>query len=105
MKPATASEAFVRIARKAKLQGIRLHDLRHTYATLMLQQGIHPEIVQERLGHATIAVAVDTYSHVLPGMQEAAAVRFDEGFTREQANREINKNQHHMEKIGKRIVE
>jgi integrase len=43
----------------------------------MLQQGVHPKIVQERLGHATIAVTLDTYSHVLPGMQEAAAARFD----------------------------
>ncbi|NVM23772.1 MAG: tyrosine-type recombinase/integrase [Desulfobacterales bacterium] len=69
----------MRIARKAGLQGVRFHDVRHTHATLMLQQGIHPKIVQERLGHATIAVTLDTYSHVLPGMQEAAALRFEEG--------------------------
>jgi integrase len=45
----------------------------------MLKQGVHPKIVQERLGHATIAVTLDTYSHVLPGMQEVAAQRFEEG--------------------------
>ena len=69
----------MRIARKAGLQGVRFHDLRHTHATLMLQQGIHPKIVQERLGHSTIAITIDTYSHVLPGLQEAAAMRFEEG--------------------------
>ena len=53
--------------------------LRHTHATLMLQQGAHAKIVQERLAHAAIAVTLDTYSSVLPGMQEAAALRFDEG--------------------------
>ena len=79
LEPDTVSQAFVRIARKAGLHGIRLHDLRHTHATLMLQQGIHPKIVQERLGHATIAVTLDIYSRVLPGMQEAAAKRFEEG--------------------------
>jgi len=45
----------------------------------MLQQGIHPEIVSERLGHSTVTITLDTYSHVLPGLQEAAAQRFDEG--------------------------
>ena len=55
-----------------------------TYATLMpqsilLQQGVHPKIVQERLGHSTVATTLDIYSHVLPGLQEAAARRFDEG--------------------------
>jgi integrase len=46
----------------------------------MLKQGIHPKIVQERLGHTSIQVTLDTYSHVAPGLQEAAAVRFDEAF-------------------------
>ena len=45
----------------------------------MLQQGIHPKVVQERLGHASIAVTLDTYSHVLPGLQEAAALAFEKG--------------------------
>jgi len=60
------------------LEGIRLHDARHTHASLMLKQGVHPKIVQERLGHSTIAITLDKYSHVMPGLQEAAATRFDD---------------------------
>jgi integrase len=52
---------------------IRLHDLHHTWATLALKSGIHPKVVQERLGHATINVTLDTYSHVTAGMQREAA--------------------------------
>ncbi len=51
----------------------------HTHATILLQQGVHPKIVQERLGHSTVATTLDIYSHVLPGLQEATARRFDEG--------------------------
>ena len=47
----------------------------------MLKQGIHPKIVQERLGHASIQITLDTYSHVAPGLQQAAANRFDEILT------------------------
>jgi integrase len=47
----------------------------------MLKQGIHPKVVQERLGHSTISVTLDTYSHVAPGLQEAAARRFDEAIS------------------------
>ena len=50
---------------------IRFHDLRHTHATLLLKAGIHPKIVQERLGHSSINVTLDTYSHVLPNLQKA----------------------------------
>lgn len=57
----------VRVAR------IRFHDLRHTHATLALQAGVHPKVVQERLGHSDISITLQTYSHVLPGMQEEAA--------------------------------
>ena len=52
---------------------IRLHDLRHTHATLALQAGIHPKVVSERLGHATVSITLDTYSHAIPAMQEEAA--------------------------------
>ena len=51
----------------------RLHDLRHTYATLLLSQGEHPKIVADVLGHANISMTLDTYSHVLPHMQAGAA--------------------------------
>ena len=74
--PDTVSHAFKKIAGWAGLPRIRLHDLRHAHASLMLRQGVHPKIVQERLGHSTISVTLDTYSHVLPGLQEAAAAAF-----------------------------
>jgi integrase len=53
-------------------RAVRLHDLRHTCATLLLSRSVHPKIVQELLGHATIAITLDTYSHVLPNMQSEA---------------------------------
>jgi len=55
-----------------------LHSLRHSHATLLLQAGIHPRVVMERLGHSSIRVTLDTYSHVVGGLQEAAAQRLDE---------------------------
>lgn len=55
-----------------RLPPIRFHDLRHTHATPALQAGIHPRVVSERLGHATIAITRDTYSHAIPAMQEEA---------------------------------
>jgi integrase len=64
--------------KKTGLPDIRFHDLRHTAATLMLQQGIHPKVVQERLGHSDISMTLNTYSHVLPSMQEEAAEKMDE---------------------------
>ncbi|MCH8205632.1 MAG: site-specific integrase [Chloroflexi bacterium] len=76
--PDSVSHAFTKIVRRAGLKKVRLHDLRHAHASLMLRQGIHPKIVQERLGHSTIAITLDTYSHVTPGLQEAAALKFDE---------------------------
>lgn len=57
--------------------GFRLYDLRHTCATLLLLRGVNPKIVSERLGHASIALTLDTYSHVLPSMQESAAAELD----------------------------
>jgi hypothetical protein len=57
------------------MRRIRLHDLRHTWATLALQAGVPLKVVSERLGHATTAVTADTYSHVAPGMQTDAAER------------------------------
>ncbi|GAJ03368.1 unnamed protein product, partial [marine sediment metagenome] len=79
IEPNNVTKAFRKLARSVGLNGLRFHDLRHAHATLMLQQGIHPKIVSERLGHSSIAITLDTYSHVLPGLQEAAAKRFEEG--------------------------
>jgi integrase len=68
--------SFAPLLKKAGLPHIRFHDLRHTCATLLLSKGVHPKFVQELLGHANIAITLDTYSHVLPGMgnQTAAAM-------------------------------
>jgi len=76
--PDTITAAWRKIARRCGLKGIRLHDARHTHASLMLKQGVHPKIVQERLGYASIQITLDTYSHVAPGLQQAAANRFDD---------------------------
>ncbi len=58
----------------------RFHDLRHTCATLLLTKGVHPKVVQELLGHSSISITLDTYSHVLPTMQEKAVAAMDEIF-------------------------
>ena len=60
------------------LQGARFHDLRHTFATLMLLAGVHPKIVSEMLGHSSVAFTLDVYSHVVGGWQKAAMKRLDE---------------------------
>ena len=70
-----------RIVKKSGVPQIRFHDLRHTHATLLLKQGVHPKVVQERLGHADIQTTLNVYSHVVPGLQEAAAKLFDEFLT------------------------
>ena len=94
--PDTVSHAFAKIVRRAGLQGIRLHDLRHAHASMMLRRGVHPKIVQERLGHSTISVTLDTYSHVTPGLQEAAALKVDEELAEAETvpvNRPVDKTQ------------
>lgn len=73
---------FDRMWRKFKTKQsleVRFHDLRHTHATQLLRAGVHPKVVSERLGHASIGITLDTYSHVLPGMQEEAAEKIDAG--------------------------
>ena len=62
--------SFKPLLEKAGLPGIRFHDLRHTCATILLSKGKHPKYVQALLGHATVAITLDTYSHVLPGMDD-----------------------------------
>jgi integrase/predicted RNA-binding Zn-ribbon protein involved in translation (DUF1610 family) len=73
LDPESVSRYFRLAVKKAMLPTIRLHDLRHTHATLALQAGIHPKVVSERLGHATVSITLDTYSHAIPAMQEEAA--------------------------------
>jgi integrase len=66
------------LVRRNGLAGIRFHDIRHSHATILFIKGVHPKVIQERLGHATIATTLDIYSHVAHGMQAAAATKFDE---------------------------
>jgi integrase len=70
--------SFRPLLEAAKLPVIRFHDLRHSAATRMLIQGIHPKIVADILGHASVQVTLDTYSHVLPSMGREAADEFDQ---------------------------
>lgn len=78
--PNTVTHAWIKLLRRTGLKPIRLHDARHSHASIMLKQGTHPKIVPERLGHSSIQITLDTYSHVAPGLQEAAAKRFDQAF-------------------------
>ena len=73
MHPESLSSLFVRQAKRAGLSPIRLHDLRHSVASILLAKGVHPKVVSEQLGHATIALTLDTYSHVIPSLQQEAA--------------------------------
>jgi integrase len=77
LQPRSLTHAFVKFIRRHGLPQIRLHDLRHSHATHMLAAGVHPKIAQERLGHSSVGVTIDLYSHVLPGMQAEAVSRVD----------------------------
>ena len=73
LDPESVSRYFRQAVKKSLLPQMRLHDLRHTHATLALQAGIHPKVVSERPGHATVSITLDTYSHAIPALQEEAA--------------------------------
>jgi integrase len=77
IQPRSLSHAFTKFMHRYGGQRIRLHDLRHTHATHMLASGVHPKIAQERLGHSSVSVTIDLYSHVLPNMQAEAVNRVD----------------------------
>ncbi len=89
MDQSNVRKGFKNLLKIAGLPNIRFHDLRHTAATLMLKQGINPKIVQERLGHADISLTLNTYSHVLPSMQEDAAEKIDELLTMIEVGRNL----------------
>ncbi|TWP51730.1 tyrosine-type recombinase/integrase [Lentzea tibetensis] len=71
--PDTVTEQFNRLVDLAKVPLIRLHDVRHSYATIALRSGVHPKIVSSRLGHATVAFTLDTYSADIPDLDQQAA--------------------------------
>ena len=79
LNPPNITRAFKKALERAEIRtSIRLYDLRHTTATLLLQAGVNPKVVSERLGHSTIVLTLDVYSHVLPTMQEDATAQLEE---------------------------
>ena len=78
LDPNALTRAFTKLSRKVGLRRVRLHDLRHFHATLLLEAGTHLKVVQERLGHSSIAITADIYSHVAPVLQREAADKFAE---------------------------
>lgn len=75
MHPSSLSRRFGTLVLQTQLPQIRLHDLRHTWASLALQAGVGVKVVSEMLGHASVTITYDTYSHVIPGMAEDATSR------------------------------
>ncbi len=78
IQPTEMARNYRNIVDLSGLPYIRFHDLRHTHATLLLKQGVHPKVVSERLGHSTIGITMDTYTHVLPNMQKEAALLLEQ---------------------------
>ncbi|NOH14489.1 MAG: site-specific integrase [Chloroflexi bacterium] len=79
-EPRNLYRHFQTILKKARISKKRFHDLRHTAAKMMFKEGVHPKIVQERLGHSSITITLDTYSHAIPSLQRNIAKRLDELF-------------------------
>ena len=77
IRPDAVTRRFDALVCAAGLPRIRLHDLRHTHATLGLAAGIPAKVMSERLGHAKVGITLDLYSHVVPGMQEEAAAKLE----------------------------
>ena len=77
IQPRSLTHNWVRIIGNTALPRIRFHDLRHSHASQMLAAGVHPKVASERLGHSTIGITLDLYSHVMPGMQADAAEQVD----------------------------
>ena len=91
LNPNTVSHTFSKMVARAELPHLRLHDLRHIHATMLLKAGIHPRVVQERLGHSSIATTLDIYSHTVPGLQKAAAERLDTLFPVQEQKENVGK--------------
>lgn len=84
LDPAHVSHRFHRALAAAGLPRVRVHDLRHSVASLLLAQGVHPRLVQEYLGHSTPVLTLGTYSHVLPALHEAVPHTLDRALTQGQ---------------------
>jgi integrase len=94
LDPSMLSHEFARVAKQAGLEHVRFHDLRHTFASLMLLRGAKPKVISEALGHSSVAFTMDVYSHIIEGMQSDAMALLDEvlpigknrGFQKNNAN-------------------
>ena len=78
LDPSVLTHNFARIAKRSDLQNVRFHDLRHTFASLMLLRGAKPKVISEALGHSSVAFTMDVYSHIIEGMQSDAMALLDE---------------------------
>jgi integrase len=78
LDPSVLSHEFQRIVKRAGLEHVRFHDLRHNFASLMLLRGAKPKVISEAPGHSSVAFTMDTYSHIIEGMQEDAMALLDE---------------------------
>jgi integrase len=86
--PTSVTHEFIKAMKKLPdLPQVRFHDLRHSHATQLLMEGIHPKIAQERLGHSTITTTLDLYSHVTDTMQDDAALKLNDAFRAVTKNR------------------
>ena len=77
LEPRNVTRQFKALLTVARLPNIRLHDLRHSCATLLLAQGVSPRVIMETLGHSQVSLTLNTYSHVLPALQQDAAAKMD----------------------------
>lgn len=77
LEPRNVTRQFEALLTAANLPDMRLHDLRHSCATLLLAQGVKPRVVMETLGHSQVSLTLNTYSHVLPALQHDAAARMN----------------------------
>ncbi|WIY63087.1 site-specific integrase [Bacillus arachidis] len=80
LEPRSFRRAFYSLTKHLELPQIRIHDLRHTHATMLIQQNINVKLISERLGHTDIDTTLNTYSHVLPSMQKSVAEKLNELF-------------------------
>lgn len=83
--PSTLRQTWLGIVKAAGMERLRFHDLRHAHASLLMAQGVHPKIVSERLGHSSVSITLDIYSHVAPGLQAEAAAGLDALLQRKKA--------------------
>jgi integrase len=84
--PSAFTSAYRDLLRRRKIANVRFHDLRHSHVSQLLRSGVSPKVISERLGHSKVGFTLDVYSHLLPGMQEEAALKVDAGLRSALAN-------------------